>query len=189
MNLDGDPRYFADPAAFRRWLEEHHATAGELWVGLAKKGTGIPSLTWPQSVDEALCFGWIDGVRKKVDEERYKIRFTPRRPGSTWSLKNVERFQELEAAGRVHAAGRAAFAARREERTGTYSFEREEPAELDPELQARLESDAAAWAFFQSQPPSHRRKVIHWVMSAKQQATRERRLEKAIAELRQSRRL
>jgi uncharacterized protein YdeI (YjbR/CyaY-like superfamily) len=169
-----DARFFGSPGEWRAWLEQHHDSADEVVVGYWRRGTGRPSLTWAQSVDEALCFGWIDGVRRRIDDERYCIRFTARRPRSRWSRVNVERVAELEAEGRMRPAGRAAFAARTEE--GTYSYEQQREAALDAEREARLRGDDAAWEFFAAQPPWYRRAAIHWVMSAKRDATRDRRL-------------
>ncbi|HSX62150.1 MAG TPA: YdeI/OmpD-associated family protein [Tahibacter sp.] len=174
-----DARYFRSPAEFRRWLKSNHAKAAELWVGYHKVGSGEPSLTWPQSVDEALCYGWIDGVRQRVDETRYRIRFTPRRDGSIWSNVNVRRIGELEAEGRVEAAGRAAFAARREDRSAVYSYERRIDA-LPPERRAVLDANPAAAAFFDTQPPSYRRACCNWIVGAKQEPTRVRRLQQLI---------
>jgi uncharacterized protein YdeI (YjbR/CyaY-like superfamily) len=117
------PKFFRTPADFRRWLERHHGTQPELWVGFYKKGSGRPSITWPEAVDEALCFGWIDGIRKSVDAERYVNRFTPRRSRSNWSLVNIRRVGQLIAAGRMQPAGLRAFDARDERKSGVYSFE------------------------------------------------------------------
>ena len=176
------PRFFATPAEFRAWLEEHHADATELLVGFYKKGSGRPSITWPESVDEALCFGWIDGVRRKIDDERYTIRFSPRQKRSTWSAYNIKRAKELIAEGRMTPAGLAAFEARTDERSAIYSYEQRRNAQLEPDEQARLEADPAAWEWFQAQPPSYRRPAIHWVTSAKRPETRERRLAALIAD-------
>ena len=174
-------RFFAAPKDFRAWLEKHHATARELVVGFHKKGTTKRSITWPESVDEALCFGWIDGVRRSLGEEAYSIRFTPRRPRSIWSAVNVDRVAALEKAGRMSPAGRAAFALRTQERTGVYSFERAERAKLARAEQRRLDSDAKARAFFRAQAPWYQRAAIHWVVSAKREETRQRRLATLIA--------
>lgn len=175
-----DAEYFRTPEEFRRWLQRHHASALELWVGFHKAGTGEASMTWPQSVDEALCYGWIDGRRQRVDERRYRIRFTPRRPGSIWSAVNVRRMQELEQAGLVQPTGRAALAARREERTAVYSHEVRRET-LEPPQRARLDQHPAAAAFFDRQNASYRRACCNWVVGAKQEATRERRLDSLIA--------
>jgi uncharacterized protein YdeI (YjbR/CyaY-like superfamily) len=176
------PIYFPTGAEFRAWLEQHHASERELLVGYHRRGTGRPSMTWPESVDEALCFGWIDGVRRSVDDERYCIRFTPRQKRSNWSAVNIRRAGELIAEGRMTPAGRAAFEARSDARSGIYSYEQRRNAELEPEQQARFEADAAAWAWFQGRAPSYRRTAIHWVMSAKRAETRERRLATLIAD-------
>ena len=172
--------YFPDAAALRSWLLEHAATAGELHVGYYKRHTGKPSPTWSESVDEALCFGWIDGIRRRVDDERYTIRFTPRRPGSGWSAINVKMMAALEADGRMTPAGRAVFEARKDKQSAGYSYERRE-APLDaPRLKA-FQKNQAAWTFFEAQPPGYRRTLAWWVMSAKQEDTRDRRLAKLIA--------
>jgi uncharacterized protein YdeI (YjbR/CyaY-like superfamily) len=171
-----EPRFFPAASAWRKWLEKNHATADELWVGFHKKASGKPSITWPESVDEALCFGWIDGVRKSIDEDSYKIRFTPRRPGSTWSLVNMKRVEELSALGRLQSAGIDAFAVRKEKRSGIYAYEQRKKAALDPEQERRFRASKRAWDFFQSQPPSYRQTASWWVISAKREETRERRL-------------
>ena len=181
--------FFAGPEGFRAWLEEHHAAETELWVGFYKVGTGRPSITWPESVDEALCFGWIDGLRKKLDEESYVIRFTPRKPSSNWSAKNITRIEELIAEDRVRPAGLAIYAARDPDKSRVYSFERRKAAKLDAEQEARLRANEAAWKFFQSQPPGYRRTAIHWVISAKREATRERRLNTLIEDSAAGRRI
>ena len=161
-------------AEFRAWLEEHHETAREIEVVFYKKGSGKPSMTWSESVDEALCFGWIDGVRRGRDEESYTIRFTPRKPRSNWSKINVEKVAKLKAAGLMRPAGLAAFERRSDERTGVYSFENE--AELAPEYEQRLRSNKAAAEYFDSRPPWYQRTAIHLIMSAKREETRLRRL-------------
>ncbi len=170
-----DIRFFTRPAELRAWLEQHHATVDQLWVGFYKKGSGRPSLTWPESVDEALCFGWIDGLRKSIDEVSYRIRFTPRRPGSIWSTVNIRRAQELIEAGRMRPAGLEAFAKRREDRARRYSFEQGEVA-LGEAFEAEFRANAKAWAFFEAQPPSYRKTTTWWVVSAKREETRRRRL-------------
>jgi uncharacterized protein YdeI (YjbR/CyaY-like superfamily) len=175
------PTYFASPAEFRKWLAAHHATANELLVGFHKKGSGRPSLTWPESVDQALCFGWIDGVRKRIDETRYTIRFTPRRTRSNWSAINVRRAQELIAEKRMRPAGRKAFGARTEDRTALYSYENR-PTELDEEFAKTFRRDKEAWAFFQAQPPGYRKLANWYIASAKTEETRQKRLAKLIAD-------
>ena len=168
------PTFFKTPSAFRAWLQKHHRTRSELWVGYWKKSTGVPSITWQESVDEALCFGWIDGIRKSVDARSYMNRFTPRRPGSVWSEVNTRRALALIKEGRMRAAGRKAFEARDPEKTVVYQFE------LDPPLLATLKAHRAAWAFLQAQPPGYRKRVVWRVMSAKQLETRARRLRELI---------
>ena len=172
MNL----RFFATPAEFRAWLDEHHATAQELWVGLYKKGTGRPSITWPEAVDEALCFGWIDGVRKGLDDESYANRFTPRRARSTWSAVNIARVQELTKLGRMHPAGLAAFERRTEQNSGIYSFEQTGELVLGEDFERRFRENQSAWRYFEDQPASYRKAAIWWVISAKKEETRLRRL-------------
>ena len=170
-----DVTFFATPADFRRWLKKHHRTAKELWVGFYKKASGRPSITWPESVDEALCFGWIDGVRKSIDAESYVIRFSPRRPNSIWSLVNLRRAEELIAEKRMTTAGLQMFEERNRDKSGLYSFERQE-ARLAPKEEALFRADRSAWSFFQAQPPGYRRTVIWWIVSAKREETRARRL-------------
>jgi uncharacterized protein YdeI (YjbR/CyaY-like superfamily) len=171
-----DPTFFETPAAFRAWLEEHHAAVRELWVGFHKKGSGRPSITWPEAVDEALCFGWIDGVRKSVDEASYAIRFTPRKARSIWSAVNIGRAQELIATGAMRPAGLDAFAARAEERSGIYSHEQRQAVELGDAFERQFRANPEAWAFFQAQAPSYRKAAIWWVVSAKKEETRRKRL-------------
>jgi uncharacterized protein YdeI (YjbR/CyaY-like superfamily) len=172
-------RFFATPQELAAWFAEHHTSAAELWVGFHKVGSGRASVTWPQSVDEALCVGWIDGVRKRIDDAAYEIRFTPRRRGSIWSTVNVRRFGELQAQGRVALAGATAFALRQENRTGVYSHENR-PAELPAEYEATLHAVPAAWAYWTAAAPSYRRAVTWWLIGAKQETTRQRRLAQLI---------
>jgi len=173
-----EPVFFATPAEWRAWLGANHATATEISVGFWKRNTGKPSMTWPQSVDEALCFGWIDGVRHRIDDEAYRIRFTPRRPGSIWSQVNLKRFAELKAEGRITPAGQAALDAARSSRP-TYSYER--PAdELTPAETKQFRANKAAWAFWQSCPPGYRKVNTHWLTAAKRPETRARRLAQII---------
>jgi uncharacterized protein YdeI (YjbR/CyaY-like superfamily) len=170
------PVFCADREAFRAWLDEHHATASELWVGLYKKGSGRPTITWPEAVDEALCFGWIDGVRQRIDDESYMNRFTPRKPNSNWSAVNVRRVEELTKQRRMRAAGLKAFRERREDETATYSYELRHQVKLDPAQERRFRSKQRAWEWFQTQPKGYRTTAVYWVMSAKKPETRERRL-------------
>ena len=180
--------HFPSAAAFRRWLEANHATTTELQVGFYKKASGKGGLTYAEAVDEALCFGWIDGIIRKLDEHSYTHRFTPRRPGSIWSLVNVGHVKRLTKAGKMHAAGLKAYAARQEKKVGIYSFER--PAEaLPPAYEKKFRANRKAWAFFSAQPPGYRRLLLHKVVSPKQAATRERWLARLIAESAAGRRI
>jgi uncharacterized protein YdeI (YjbR/CyaY-like superfamily) len=183
------PIFFADREAFRAWLDEHHGTASELWVGLYKKGSGRPSITWPEAVDEALCFGWIDGVRQRIDDESYMNRFTPRKPTSNWSAVNVRRVEELTKQRRMRAAGLKAFRERREDKTATYSYEQRHQAKLDPAQERRFRSKKQAWEWFQTQPKGYRTTAVYWVMSAKKPETRERRLTTLIEDSEKGRRV
>jgi uncharacterized protein YdeI (YjbR/CyaY-like superfamily) len=175
-----EPRFFATPNELRAWFEANHASEDELVVGYYRKASGRGGITWQQSVDEALCFGWIDGIRRRVDDESYSNRFTPRRPRSNWSAINIARVRELIAEGRMTPAGLAAFEARADERSAIYSYEQRHKAMLSPEQEARLRADPAVWEWFQSRPPSWRRQAIYWVTSAKRPETQERRLAKLI---------
>jgi uncharacterized protein YdeI (YjbR/CyaY-like superfamily) len=170
------PTFFATPEEFRAWLEKNHESATELLVGFHKKGAGKPSITWPESVEQALCFGWIDGVRRSLDETSYTIRFTPRKPDSTWSRVNLEKVEELKRRGLMRPAGLRAHEERREAKTGIYSYEQREAAELPAEYEERLRANRAAWEFWTSRPPSYRKAATWWVVSAKREETRERRL-------------
>jgi len=170
------PKFFETPAAFRAWLEENHETASELVVGFYKRASGKKSITWPQSVDEALCFGWIDGVRRSLGDHAYTIRFTPRKSTSNWSAINVARVADLTKLGRMRPAGLRAFDARKPEKTAIYAFERKKTATLTTTQEKRLRANRKAAAFFDAQPPWYQRTVIHWVISAKREETRERRL-------------
>jgi uncharacterized protein YdeI (YjbR/CyaY-like superfamily) len=176
------PTFFETPAAFRAWLEAHHEIERELLVGFHKRHTKKPSVTWPESVDEALSFGWIDGVRKSLSADAYTIRFTPRKPSSNWSAVNVARVQELTALGRMAPAGLRAFEARTPERTGTYSYERFEATNLSPAQEKLLRANRRASAFFDAQPPWYQKAAMHWVNSAKQDETRARRLAQLVAD-------
>jgi uncharacterized protein YdeI (YjbR/CyaY-like superfamily) len=170
------PVFFATSAELRAWLEEHHENAKELWVGFYKKGSGRPSITWPEAVDQALCFGWIDGVRKSIDDVSYTNRFTPRSPRSTWSAVNIARVRELTDLGLMRPAGLQAFEARADERSAIYSYEQRRNPQLEEEHERRFRADEKAWEWFQSQPPSYRKAALWWVISAKREDTRTRRL-------------
>ena len=183
------PKFFASAAVFRRWLVEHHDVETELLVGFYKVDSGKPSMTWSESVDEALCFGWIDGVRRSLIPDAYTIRFTRRRPKSFWSAINVAKIEKLQAAGKMYPAGEHAFSLRTAERTGVYSFERAEEALLTAAELRQLKRDKKAWAFFDVQAPSYKRGALHWVVSAKRAETRTRRLEQLAEDSRAGRRL
>lgn len=169
------PRFVRSAAEWRAWLAANHATAPELLVGYHTLASGTPSITRPESVDEALCSGWIDGVRRRVDESSYSIRFFPRRPTSIWSAVNIRRFGELEAQGRVQEAGWKAFAHRKENRSGIYAYEQRTDTFDEPYL-SRFRKARRAFAFFEAQPPGYRKRTIWWVVSARREATREKRL-------------
>ena len=174
------PTFFETPAQFRKWLAKNHAKAVELLVGFYKLDSGRKSITWPESVDEALCFGWIDGVRKRVDDASYTIRFSPRRPTSVWSAINIRRVKVLTEEGRMAPAGAAAYEKRRENRSGIYSYE-QRPQTLPGPYAKRMRPHKAAWAFFQAQPPGYKKLMAWWIVSAKTEETRAKRLEKLIA--------
>ncbi len=183
------PRFFAKAAHFRLWLERNSTTAGELVVGFHKVGSGRPSMNWPDSVDEALCYGWIDGVRKRIDEQSYLIRFTPRKAGSIWSAVNVAKAEHLIAQGRMQPAGLVAYQRRTAARTSIYSYEQVEEARLTDEEQRRFRRDKVAWNYFQAAPTAYRRTMLHRVAAAKRPETRARRLERLIAACAQGTRL
>ena len=170
------PRFFAGPDAFRDWLEANHATESEVFVGFYKKHTGRRSMTWAESVREALCFGWLDGLTRRIDDGTYCIRFTPRKPRSNWSVVNVRHVEELLREGRMHPAGIAAFEARARAKTGAYTYENRHAVELGPEQDEQFRANERAWEFFQAQPPGYRQMAIFWVVSAKREQTRARRL-------------
>ena len=176
-----DIAFFASPAAFRTWLRKNHAAVAELTLGFFRKDSGRVGMTYPQALDEALCFGWIDGVRRKVDDSSFSIRFTPRRSGSVWSLINIGHVERLIAAKRMIAPGMKAFEARQAHKTGIYSFEQKQHA-LDPALERKFRSNKQAWTFWEAQPAGYRRVATHWVTSAKQAETRLRRLTQLIAD-------
>jgi uncharacterized protein YdeI (YjbR/CyaY-like superfamily) len=170
------PSFFATPAAFRAWLDEHHGSVRELVVGFHTKGSGKPSMTWAEAVDEALCFGWIDGVRRRIDETSYTIRFTPRQRRSTWSAVNIQRAEELIRVGRMQPAGRLAFDARTDDKSAIYSYEQRHGARLDVEQERTFRANESAWTFFSAQPSSYRRAAIWWIVSAKRDETKAKRL-------------
>jgi uncharacterized protein YdeI (YjbR/CyaY-like superfamily) len=175
-----EPLYFPSQNHFRAWLQEHHAKRQELLVGFHKKSSGEPSITWPESVDVALSFGWIDGVRKNVDSTRYTIRFTPRRAGSIWSKINIDRVRELTGLGLMQPPGLKAFEKRTNEKSAIYSYEQRKNATLGEAFERTFRKNRKAWDFFQAQAPSYRRVCSWWVLSAKQEETRQRRLAELI---------
>ncbi len=175
------PIFFASPAKFRAWLEANHASKTEVLIGFHKKATGRPTLTWSESVEQALCYGWIDGVRRSAGPDSYTIRFTPRKASSIWSNINVAKMKELTALGLVRPAGRDAFQRRAPDKTGVYSFEAE-PQTLPQNFEAKLRANEKAWAWFKIQPPGYRKTATHWVMGAKKEDTRRSRLEALIAD-------
>jgi len=169
------PCYFASPAELRKWFQDHFDSVEELWVGYYKKQSGKPSVTWPESVDEALCYGWIDGIRKSIDDERYTIRFTPRKPKSNWSQVNIRKVKSLIKEGRMETAGLDIFKARDTGNSKNYSYENTQ-GRLTPEYEKMFSKNKNAWKFFQAQVASYRKPCISWVMSAKQEETRLKRL-------------
>jgi uncharacterized protein YdeI (YjbR/CyaY-like superfamily) len=178
--MESKPKFFATPAAFRRWLEANHASKTELWVGLWKKDSGKTGLTYEEAVDEALCYGWIDGLARSHDERAYKQRFTPRKRTSVWSAINLAKVARLKAAGRMAPPGLEAFEKRDPNRAGLYSFENRD-VKLSPAFEKRFRASRKAWSFFAAQPPGYRRLMAFWVMSAKREETRTRRLAQLIA--------
>ena len=169
------PKFFEDSNAFRKWLLKHARTESELLVGFYKVGSDLPSMTWPESVDEALCFGWIDGVRKRIDQHAYQIRFTPRKPTSIWSAVNIKKMEALRQAGRLMPAGEEAFRKRTERRSIVYAYEQRAVAELSDQQIREFKKRTAAWQYFESCPPSYRNVLLHWVSSAKRSETRDSR--------------
>lgn len=173
--MSGQPKFFKTPADFRSWLEENHEKEEVLWVGYYKVNTGKPSMRWEESVREALCFGWIDGLRKSIDKASYKIRFTPRKPGSHWSAKNIKMVKELIDEGRLRRAGLMAFKRRDEKRSRRASYEQQE-IQLKEEYLQKIRENEKAWTFFRELAPGYTKTSIHWVMSAKREETRLKRL-------------
>lgn len=182
------PTFFETPDDFRRWLERNHDKATELLVGFYKRGSGRPSITWPESVDQALCFGWIDGVRKRIDDVSYTIRFTPRKKSSNWSAINIRRVGELTKLGLMQPSGLRAFEQRTAAKSAIYEYENA-PKQLPPADEKKFRANRKAWAYFTSQAPSYQRVAIHWVVSAKREETRARRLALLIEDSANGRRL
>ena len=177
-----EPVFFADAAELRAWFLEHHADAPELLVGYYKKHTGKPTVQHTEAIEQALCFGWIDSIGRRIDDERYQVRFTPRRKGSVWSAVNVAKVAELTSAGLMHPAGLQAFESRKAERVAVYSYEQPADAVLDDQQTELFRSEEAAWQWFSAQPASYRRAAVHWVVSAKREETRQRRLAQLITD-------
>jgi uncharacterized protein YdeI (YjbR/CyaY-like superfamily) len=174
--------FFSDAAALRAWFEANHRTAPELFVGYWKKGTGETGVSHPEAIEQALCFGWIDSIARRIDDRSYQVRFTPRRKGSAWSEVNIAKIAELAGRGLLHPAGQQAFEQRRLDRSGVYSYEQAAPVEFDAVRTARIQAEPAAWAWFTAQSPAYRRAATHWVLSAKRADTQERRLAQLIAD-------
>lgn len=175
-----EPTFFETAEAFRHWLQTHAAKESELLVGFYKVGTGRTSMSWSESVDEALCFGWIDAVRKRIDDQAYSIRFTRRKPTSVWSAVNIAKVEQLRAAGKMTPAGEQAFALRREHKSRIYAYETKVTAELSVEEQRAFKRDKAAWAYFEAAPPGYRHQILHRITSAKRPETRASRLAKLV---------
>lgn len=173
------PTFFSTKSALRKWFEKNHSSAKELLVGFYKVNSKKPSITWSESVDEAICFGWIDGVRKSIDDESYCIRFTPRKPGSIWSGINIKKVETLSKQGLMHPAGLDAFAKRKENKSRIYAYEKE-PVSLPHDFLKKFMANKKAWKYFQSMAPSYQKSCIHWITSAKQDATKTKRLEELI---------
>lgn len=172
--------FFATPEGFREWLHHNHDKEKELIVGYYKKGTGIPSMDWPQSVDQALCYGWIDGIRRKIDDKSYSVRFTPRRPNSIWSPTNIKKIAELKKAGLMQPTGLAAYAKKKDNGAQIYAYAQPKNPTLPAEFLKKLKANKKAWEFFEAQVPSYKKPAIWWVISAKQEATKLRRLNSLI---------
>lgn len=188
-NDSSTPHFFPTPEAFRKWLDRNHEKAGEIVVGFYRKHTGRSTVTWSEAVDEALCYGWIDGIRRRIDGESYSNRFTPRRAGSNWSAVNVKRVEALIRAGKMTPAGLRAFEARRDQNSGTYSYEQRGDAKFDEKQLARFQADPVAWRHFESLAPGYRCLATWWVVSARKAETRERRLTKLIEDSRAGRKI
>ena len=183
-----EPVFFSTQSAFRKWLEQNHDKASELLVGFYKTGSGKASISWSESVDVAICFGWIDGIRKSIDSESYSIRFTPRKPKSIWSAVNIKKVEELAKQGLMHPAGLAAFSKREENKSRIYAYEKEATT-LSEDFLKKFTSNNKAWNYFQSMAPSYQKTAIHWVMNAKQEITKEKRLKELIRDCQAKRKI
>lgn len=184
-----EPTFFETPADYRAWLEANHDKEKELLVGFYKTKSGKPSITWPESVDQVLCFGWIDGVRRRIDDDSYSIRFTPRKPGSIWSDVNVKKVAELTEQGLMRPAGVKAYEARKEDKSGIYSFEQKEEIKLDDASEKQFRANTKAWEWFQAQAPSYQKAAMWWVISAKKEETRLKRIATLIEDSEHERRI
>ena len=180
--------FFSTSAELREWFDRHHATERELWVGFHRRASGKPTITWSESVDEALCVGWIDGIRKRIDDNAYKIRFTPRKPTSTWSRINMDKVAALKKQGRMRPAGLEAYKVRRPNKVGIYSYEQRAP-ELDEPYRGMMRKNKAAWTFFEAQPPSYRKLIAWWIHSAKKEETRQQRIQRLVTSSERGKRL
>ncbi len=189
VRMPHPPTFFDSAAAFRAWLEANAANSAECLVGFWKVDSGRPSMTWPESVDQALCFGWIDGVRKRIDDQAYQIRFTPRKPASIWSAVNIQKFEQLTAAGRMTDAGARAYALRTADRSVVYAYEQPAEAELTAGELRDFKNNRTAWLYFEACPPSYRKVLLHWITSAKRPETRAGRLHKLMEASREGKRL
>lgn len=183
------PTFFKTPAEFRAWLKKNHKTAAEIVVGYYKKSSGKPSITWQESVDEALCFGWIDGIRRKYGEDSYGNRFTPRRPGSNWSAININRVEELKKLGRMQPPGLAAYDRRSEAKSRVYTYEQKSLEPFAPAIEKKFRANRKAWQFFETQPPYYRKLMYGWINGAKAEETQLRRLQKLITACEQGKRV
>src|SRR3954467_12208731 len=182
------PLFFSDQQKFRAWLKKNHNKETELLVGFYKVTRGKESMTWPQSVDQALCYGWIDGIRKSIDDEAYTIRFTPRKKNSIWSAINIKKMEELTQKGLMQPVGLAVFQHRKDAKSAIYSYEKP-PVVLDKQFEKKFKANKVAWTYFQSKAPSYQKTSIAWVMRAKQESTRIRRLDTLIKDSEQGRRI
>jgi uncharacterized protein YdeI (YjbR/CyaY-like superfamily) len=181
IQLMGNATFFPNPAAFRQWLHKHHSKETELYLGLYKKGSGKVNISWSEAVDEALCYGWIDGRANGIDEESWMIRFTPRKPNSIWSNVNIKKIEALTAAGKMMPAGIAAYEKRKADKIGIYAME-QPPVKLLPAWEKEFKANKIAWGYFNAQAPSYKRIALHWVMSAKQETTRRKRMTELISD-------
>ena len=182
MKAQMKPVYFTNSSAFREWLEVNRNMTEELWLGFYKRGSGRPSITYAEALDQALCYGWIDGVRMRIDDQAWAIRFTPRKPRSVWSAVNIKHARRLVSEGLMQPAGLKAFKGRADERSALYSYEQRRSPVLPPPLEKEFKKDRKAWDWFQSRPPSYRKPAIWWIISAKREETQRKRLDQLMAD-------